>query len=302
MTAGPTRRRAVHILGHTWCLRTPLALLPFYRLSENRVVLMDCGTQYDGSVADYFSLLGMDVTAVLLTHGHFDHMGGLEALRTRFGCAVHLPVGEAGPYIPRPQELSGQQPSGEELPFSPTRDAVARTPLPPGCTALAVEDASFQVIPCPGHTGRHVAYVTPDGVCYVGDLLASNSYLSAAKLLYAQYHVQDRRSKERMRSTAFPFYVAAHRGVFAGALLGQVIQNNLDHMEQTRQTILSCVMGPIPADGLMEAVSAALSLAPASRFDRYINRCCICGYLEDLVASGLLGEDIRVGERWYFRR
>ena len=60
--------RIKRIYGNTWCLRTPLALLPFYKLNEREIVLIDSGSDQDGSVAEYFAGLDLKVRTLLLTH------------------------------------------------------------------------------------------------------------------------------------------------------------------------------------------------------------------------------------------
>lgn len=88
--------------------------------------------------------------AILVTHHHGDHTGGVQALRTATGAVVYGPASEA---IPRP--------------FEPVRggDTV---------TALGL---SWQVIDVPGHTAGHVAYFSPNvggtPLLFCGDTLFS---------------------------------------------------------------------------------------------------------------------------------
>jgi glyoxylase-like metal-dependent hydrolase (beta-lactamase superfamily II) len=35
-------------------------------------------------------ITGLQVEAILLTHAHFDHIGGVEAIRKQHGCPVYL--------------------------------------------------------------------------------------------------------------------------------------------------------------------------------------------------------------------
>ena len=90
---------------------------------------------------------GWTLTHILNTHHHFDHAGGNEALKARWGCTV---VGAAN-------------------------DA-ARIP---GIDVRVADGDSFQlgtrradVLEVPGHTSGHIAYYFPeDGIAFVGDTL-----------------------------------------------------------------------------------------------------------------------------------
>jgi hydroxyacylglutathione hydrolase len=94
---------------------------------------------------------GLELAAILVTHHHGDHVGGVDALRTRLRGPVYGP---------------------------------ARERIPPPFTALADGDRiealgwSFEVIDVPGHTAGHIAYVhrPADGsapLLFCGDTLFS---------------------------------------------------------------------------------------------------------------------------------
>jgi len=204
-------------------------LLPFYKLSEYEIVLMDSGVERDSSVADYFEANGMRVAAIFTTHGHFDHVGGHSSLRERFGSTVYLPQEE---YLHTVDDPAINKPP---LAFAASDQLCGCTPdilIPIGCTHVTVKGRRFDIIHCPGHTAGHVAYVTPDRVCYLGDLLASANYLSAAKLLFEENLAEDRRSKEQICNRSFAFCVA-HRGVIPGEQLPELVQKNLNPQEST---------------------------------------------------------------------
>jgi len=88
---------------------------------------------------------GLELTAILATHHHGDHVGGIEALVSRWKCPVFGPAGESIPRITR-KLVEGD------------------TVQVPGV------GAAFSVLDVPGHTSGHIAYVG-DGVAFVGDTL-----------------------------------------------------------------------------------------------------------------------------------
>ena len=90
---------------------------------------------------------GWTLTHILNTHHHFDHAGGNEALKARWGCTV---VGAA---------IDAERIPGID---EQVRDG----------DVFALGDASARILEVPGHTSGHIAYYfEDDGIAFVGDTL-----------------------------------------------------------------------------------------------------------------------------------
>lgn len=101
-------------------------------------------------VLDYLQQTGLQLEAILVTHHHQDHIGGLAAVREATGAKVFGPARET---IPGPLRALEQG------------DRIQVLGLP------------FEVLDVPGHTAGHIAYYTPgmDGapLLFCGDTLFS---------------------------------------------------------------------------------------------------------------------------------
>ena len=100
----------------------------------------------DEPVLERLSAEGLELTAILVTHKHGDHVGGVAALKQRFPQAVVY--GPAREPIPR-------------------RDVAVRDG---DALALGALGLQFAVLGVPGHTEDHVAYLG-DGTLFCGDTL-----------------------------------------------------------------------------------------------------------------------------------
>ena len=108
--------------------------------------------------------LGTSCAAILVTHGHFDHLGGVADLAESTGAPVYMPEGERE----RLERYSEFAPAG--VPGRP------HTPdhLLEGGETIDVAGLSFECISIPGHSPAHIAFFV-DGHLFSGDLLFAGS-------------------------------------------------------------------------------------------------------------------------------
>ncbi len=130
---------------------TPLSAFEdnYIWMVENRasacLVAVDPGDETP--VLEWLERRGAELNAILITHHHYDHVGGIPELLQRFpGLPVYGPAGVGG--VTRPVS------EGERI-------------------AIAGLGSDFTVLEVPGHTASHLAY-------YGGDLLFCGDTLFAA--------------------------------------------------------------------------------------------------------------------------
>ncbi len=108
--------------------------------------------------------LGAQCAAILVTHGHFDHLLGVADLAEGTGAPVHIPEGERM-LLESPQ---GVTPVGLTLRAHTPEVVLA------GGELLEVAGITLDVLPVPGHSPAHVAYHA-DGALLSGDVLFAGS-------------------------------------------------------------------------------------------------------------------------------
>jgi hydroxyacylglutathione hydrolase len=134
-----------------------MTLIPIPAFADNYLWLLHDGQHAlvvdPGDAAPVQRVLqdnGLALSAILVTHHHADHTGGVDALRDTTGAKVYGPAHERipGPFAPLVE--------GDSI------------------SALGLD---FQVIDVPGHTSGHIAYYTPNmngqPLLFCGDTLFS---------------------------------------------------------------------------------------------------------------------------------
>ena len=100
--------------------------------------------------------LGLTVGAILLTHGHFDHIGGVQAIAEETDCRVYV------------------HPAEKSLPPCFVQGTLYYTDFYRDGDTVKVGDLTFEVLETPGHTMGSVCLLCEDAM-FSGDTLFARS-------------------------------------------------------------------------------------------------------------------------------
>jgi len=119
------------------------------------------------------------VDLIALTHGHGDHVGGLDGLKEHLGDSVEVLMPELDARI-----HAGEQVIDGKLPGSWPE---LRT-RPDVCLEAGDRLGSLEVVPTPGHSPGHVSYLdTRDRTVIAGDVFTSYGRLTVTNHFYPRF-------------------------------------------------------------------------------------------------------------------
>ena len=201
--------------------------------SDESMVMVDSGEPYrfwTRQILDYWGELGRPrIDAILITHGHGDHIGGLDRLQEAYDCPVRCHPKLA----PRLQHILG----GDSVKALRARETVS-----------AGGGVTLRPLFTPGHEEDHVCYfLRPDRVLFSGDNLLGNSSSSVRNL--KEYMT----SLDRMANTK-PLVVCPGHGntILRGE---RRIQQQIAHRQDRENQVLSALAeGAITVDEIVAAV------------------------------------------------
>ncbi|MBL7189284.1 MAG: MBL fold metallo-hydrolase [Phycisphaerae bacterium] len=131
-------------------------------------LVIDTGLDIGGLI-DFLQEQELNPVAIVLTHGHADHIGGVAALRSRFGdMKVHIHKLDAEMLTEPQANLSAM--TGAPFTTKPEDFSLQEQ------SVIDLAGIELLVLHTPGHTpGGICLYSKEDGVAFVGDTLFADS-------------------------------------------------------------------------------------------------------------------------------
>lgn len=238
-----------------------LEAIPVYRLNEKDCILFDTGyPKEQKKLEEAFAEHGLAPKAVACSHAHIDHVGSAMYFHQKYQIPLYISQEEGGilcSYL----NLKAYRPTLTPMELREGLDMLCTTAtlIPDGADTVEICGVDFALHKSRGHSSGHLSFVSPDGVCYLGDSLLKGAELSG-KLPFATDIAVMLAHYEEMRGFSYDWYILAHGGLVARADFSTLLDMNRDLFLTRAREIKSLLGSGKNVDQLSLAFCQAFSL------------------------------------------
>nr|MBC7244324.1 MBL fold metallo-hydrolase [Chloroflexota bacterium] len=256
---------------------------------EQQALLIDTGVgQRSGRLLlQILEEQGLNLVAILNTHGHGDHVGGNAYLVEHTGAKVYAPVYDSI-VLQRPVwgamcVFGGAEPIVElGTPRFAPQPCVTDVVVTEG--EIQIAGITVQVVPLPGHTGSHTGYIVND-VFFTGDILAGEAELANTAISYAYSVTKRLESLEKLRHYSCAYYVLGH-GQLERDIAGLIKRNIAQIMDVLNFIENYLAQAPAEVSSLLRAACQHYGIKIRNIREYYLLLPTLHAYLSHLSNSG----------------
>ncbi len=246
----------IHVKGNTFCIDTGMTYIPFYKVNEKEIIMLDSGWA-EGEQEKLNTLLDYNdfkVVGIINSHSHIDHIGNNSFLKKKYDCIIAMSTFAAHicssvealklyynrHFLSCVKEHYGHLVCETDIIIDEHQKSVY------------INGIKFGIFPTAGHTLGHIAIITPDDVAYLGDSLITDKVMSGTKLPYAYDLEEDLKSKMNLLNLHSKKYVIAHKGIVDN--IDDLIEENIKYYKGRATTLLNLISHPMTMEEILKVI------------------------------------------------
>ncbi|MFA6940539.1 MAG: MBL fold metallo-hydrolase [Clostridiaceae bacterium] len=276
------------IKGDTYCIDTGMSYIPFYKINDEEIIMLDTGWA-KGERKGIDKILeenNFKVVGIINSHAHIDHIGNNSYLKEKYNSIIAMPSYEAlvcsstvnlkvyysSQTLTDVTEHYGHMVCETDIMISDDQNKIY------------VCGIKFKIVHTPGHSPAHICIITPDNVAYLGDALISYEVMEGAKMPYAYILREDLSSKAKLYDLKCSKYVVAHKGMYDD--ITNLITDNIDFYKNRAERIYNFIVGSMTMEDILKTVIKNFHINVKTRFKYAKIERMLRSYVEYLYETG----------------
>ncbi|WP_461206254.1 MBL fold metallo-hydrolase [Clostridium sp. DL1XJH146] len=244
------------VKGNTFCINTGMTYIPFYKINDEEIIMLDSGWARGERVGidEILEKNNFKVVGIICSHTHIDHVGNNTYLKNKYNCIIAMPAYEAffcSSIVNLKVYYSSQTLSNVEEHYG---HMVCETDIKilDNQDTIYICGIKFKILHTPGHSPAHICITTPDDVAYVGDSLISYEVMKGAKLPYAFVLKEDLESKIKLYDLNCSKYIVAHKGMYDD--ITKLIMDNIDFYKNIARRLYNLIEEAMTMEDIMKII------------------------------------------------
>lgn len=276
----------IKVKGNTYCLDMGMTYLPFYKLNDQDIILIDTG--FKKECRDIEKLLETNklrIKTIICSHTHPDHIGNNSYFKEKYKCKIAMTRDEAflcSSYAN--YKAFYDQPLS--LIKSNYQNLICQTDIiiEADQDTLIVNDVVFKLFHTFGHSSDQICITTPDDVCYLADSLITHETMKGTKIPYAFVLKADLESKKTLFILNAGKYIIAHKGILDD--ISGLIEDNLKYYRGMAESVYEEITKAMTFEDILKRIIKKYRIEVKSVFKYKMAERMLKSYVEYLFETG----------------
>jgi hydroxyacylglutathione hydrolase len=292
-----------HIKGKTFCIDTGMTYIPFYKIDNENIIMLDTGWA-DGEKEGLTNILennSFKISGIINSHAHIDHSGNDAYFKEKYNCPIAMPASEATVCSSAINlKLYYNTLSLEEI-FAHLSHMICHVDMliTPTQDSIEMCGIKFEILHTPGHSPAHICLITPDDVAYIGDALISRDVMDGAKMPYAFILAEDLKSKEKLYKLNCSQYVVAHKGIYDN--ITDLITDNIKFYKLRAEMIGELIVEPMTLEEIIQTIRKAFNIPIKDVYKYTLIERMLRSYIEYLSDTEIIKKAVNDGVLRYYK-
>lgn len=276
----------IKVRGNTYCIDTGMTYLPFYKLNNQDIILMDSGYQKEKEgIEAVLESNNLKIKAIICSHAHPDHIGNNSYFKGKYNCMIAMSRDEAflcssyanfKTFYDQPMSLIE----------SYYHNLVCETDIiiNRNQDSVVLNDVDFRLFHTSGHSSDQICITTPDDVCYLADSLITHDTMAGTKIPYAFVLKDDLESKKSLHQLDCSAYVIAHKGILND--IDGLIHDNIKYYSGMAESVYEEITKPMTFEDILKCIIGKYNIEVKSVYKYKMVERMLKSYVEYLYETG----------------